>query len=67
MQGQRISYQLSQKDVMSDAQSQAETLLTTLEGRSCEYCDDGTLERGTYEGNRAVVCTECGAPSVQLW
>lgn len=42
-------------------------LLVRLEGRACAFCDDGTLERDEYKGNNAVVCDECGTPTVQSW
>ncbi|MFC6763679.1 HVO_A0556 family zinc finger protein [Natrinema soli] len=42
-------------------------LLAMLEGRSCQYCPDGELERGTYKDNRAIVCDSCGTPRVQVW
>lgn len=52
---------------MAQTQSSTENLFTALEGRSCDYCEEGTLERSTYKGNKAVVCKSCGAPGVQLW
>ncbi|SDQ29615.1 HVO_A0556 family zinc finger protein [Natronobacterium texcoconense] len=43
-------------------------LLSALEGQTCPSCDDdGTLERGRYKGNRAVVCDACDTPRVQVW
>ncbi|SFB71247.1 hypothetical protein SAMN05444422_101399 [Halobiforma haloterrestris] len=43
-------------------------LMATLEGRSCPHCEgDGTLERGEYKGNAAVVCDGCETPRVQVW
>lgn len=42
-------------------------LVATLEGEPCPYCGDGTLERGVYKENRAVLCAECETPHVQLW
>ncbi|WP_186336501.1 HVO_A0556 family zinc finger protein [Natrarchaeobaculum aegyptiacum] len=41
-------------------------VLERLEGRSCPHCD-GTLERATYKGNRAIVCSGCGTPRAQVW
>ncbi|EMA40228.1 HVO_A0556 family zinc finger protein [Halobiforma nitratireducens] len=44
------------------------TVLAALEGRSCPHCDgDGTLERGEYKGNEAVLCDGCETPRVQVW
>ncbi|MDQ2049980.1 HVO_A0556 family zinc finger protein [Natronolimnohabitans sp. A-GB9] len=42
-------------------------LLAALEGQACPYCTDGTLERGIYKDNQAVVCESCDTPRVQLW
>lgn len=42
-------------------------LFGCLEGRSCPHCADGTLERDTYKGNRAIVCDGCGTPRAQVW
>ena len=33
---------------------------------SCPDCD-GDLERKSYKGNPAAVCTDCGTPAVQLF
>ncbi|WP_254528931.1 HVO_A0556 family zinc finger protein [Natrinema gelatinilyticum] len=42
-------------------------LLAILEGRPCPSCAEGTLERGRYKGNLAVVCNTCGTPRAQVW
>lgn len=42
-------------------------VLRLLEGRSCPYCATGTLKRGTYKDNRAVICDRCETPHAQLW
>lgn len=52
---------------MTQTQSSTEKVLTALEGRSCDYCEEGMLERSIYKGNKAIVCTSCGAPGVQFW
>ncbi|MFC6768686.1 HVO_A0556 family zinc finger protein [Natrinema soli] len=52
---------------MEDIRSDGETLLSRLEGNSCPQCTAGTLERGTYKDNVAVVCPACETPQVQLW
>ncbi|WP_394740098.1 HVO_A0556 family zinc finger protein [Natronococcus roseus] len=52
---------------MLDSQPGTDRLLETLAGDSCEYCETGTLERGTYKGNQAVICASCGVPGVQVW
>lgn len=49
------------------AQLAEETVLHLLEGRTCDYCDDGTLERGSYKGSDAVICDSCGAPAARIW
>ncbi|MDS0475722.1 hypothetical protein NDO75_12115 [Natrinema sp. 1APR25-10V2] len=38
-----------------------------LAGQPCAFCDDGRLTAGTYKGNTAMLCTNCGTPTVQLW
>lgn len=52
---------------MADASIREERFLVRLEGRSCKYCEAGTLERETYEGNDALVCESCGTPQAQIW
>ncbi|WP_324618165.1 HVO_A0556 family zinc finger protein [Haloterrigena salifodinae] len=42
-------------------------LLARLEHCECTYCRDGSLVRDQYKGNTAVICDQCGVPSVQLW
>ncbi|WP_339102621.1 HVO_A0556 family zinc finger protein [Haloterrigena salinisoli] len=42
-------------------------LLAQLEHRDCTYCSDGSLVRDQYKGNTAIVCDQCGVPTVQLW
>ncbi|WP_338032986.1 HVO_A0556 family zinc finger protein [Haloterrigena salina] len=42
-------------------------LLTRLEHRSCTFCDEGSLVRGQYKGNDAVVCDQCRTPMMQIW
>lgn len=49
------------------ARSAQGDLLARLEGRPCNHCEDGTLERSVYKGNGAVVCDECEMPHAQLW
>ncbi|WP_458205429.1 HVO_A0556 family zinc finger protein [Haladaptatus sp. NG-SE-30] len=43
------------------------SVIGRLEGRECHWCHDGRLERGTYKGNDAVVCSDCETPAAQLW
>lgn len=50
-----------------DTRLDEETLLSRLEGDSCPHCSAGTLERGTYKDNTAIVCPTCETPQVQLW
>lgn len=42
-----------------------------LVGLAHEECDrpecEGSLERGRYKGTDAVVCTDCGTPTLRLW
>ena len=53
--------------VMSMSQMVGTSLLTTLTGTDCSWCATGTLERATFKDNQALVCEDCGTPSVQLW
>ncbi|WP_396613466.1 HVO_A0556 family zinc finger protein (plasmid) [Haloferax sp. S1W] len=46
--------------------SQSTSLLDTLDEDDCTYCD-GELVVSTYKGNDAVVCGDCGTPTIQLW
>jgi hypothetical protein len=43
------------------------SVIGRLEGRKCQWCSDGRLERGTYKGNEAVVCDSCETPAAQMW
>ncbi|WP_433624194.1 HVO_A0556 family zinc finger protein [Halomicrococcus sp. NG-SE-24] len=43
------------------------SVIRRLEGRQCQWCEDGRLERDTYKGNRAAVCQSCETPAVQIW
>lgn len=52
---------------VKDIRSDEATLLSRLDGTSCPHCTGGTLERGTYKDNEAIVCPTCGTPQVQLW
>jgi len=45
----------------------SESLLATLVGDDCRWCADGTLERGEFKGDDAVVCDECGTPAARVW
>ncbi|WP_435552679.1 HVO_A0556 family zinc finger protein [Natrinema sp. CGMCC1.2065] len=42
-------------------------LLENLEGQACAFCEEGQLVRGSYKGNTAALCDECGTPGAQLW
>ncbi|WP_191967162.1 MULTISPECIES: HVO_A0556 family zinc finger protein [Haloferax] len=46
--------------------SQSAVLLNRLDEDNCSFCD-GDLVVSTYKGNDAVVCDECGTPTIQLW
>ncbi|GGL68049.1 HVO_A0556 family zinc finger protein [Halocalculus aciditolerans] len=41
------------------------SLVGRLDGDDCAFCDDGTLVRGTYKDNDAVLCEACGTPTLQ--
>lgn len=51
----------------SSQTSGQQQLLAMLEGRPCNHCPDGELERGRYKDNRAIICDSCGTPRVQVW
>ncbi len=42
------------------------TLFSGMDQKECQYCE-GTLERGTYKSEPAVVCDECGTPALRVW
>lgn len=55
-------------DVLGDMSSTTKSsVIRRLEGRQCQWCEDGRLERDTYKGNRAAVCQSCETPAVQIW
>ena len=41
-------------------------VLSLLEGRSCQHCDDGELEKGFHKGYLAALCAECEVPQVRF-
>ncbi|MCU4740662.1 hypothetical protein OB955_08060 [Halobacteria archaeon AArc-m2/3/4] len=52
---------------MAQSDTAGQQLLSRLEGRKCEFCSDGTLVRGIFKGNAAVICEECDTPAAQSW
>lgn len=50
-----------------DSTAVGDSVLAALEGKTCSYCDTGTLVRDSYKGNAAVVCDDCETPTAQLW
>ena len=53
--------------VPEDSTAVGDSVLAALEGKTCSYCNTGTLARGEYKGNAAVVCDDCRTPTAQLW
>lgn len=49
----------------AEAGTETGELFDKLEGRGCEYCEDGELVVERYEGDRAVVCEGCGTPAAR--
>lgn len=47
----------------SDADA-PEQLLPRIDGRDCNFCDDGELARGEHRGMPAVVCEDCDVPQI---
>ncbi|SNZ15974.1 hypothetical protein SAMN06269185_2664 [Natronoarchaeum philippinense] len=45
------------------------SVLQKLEGKECPWTEDctGTLERGRYKGDEALVCPDCDTPIVRIW
>lgn len=41
-------------------------LFESLDNDGCPFCEVGSLEQGTYEGDPAVLCDHCGVPVVRL-
>lgn len=52
---------------MQSAEKTAVSVCDQLVGRSCHFCETGTLVAAEYKGNDAVVCPDCGTPAVQFW
>lgn len=44
-----------------------EALVENLRNRDCQYCNEGSLSKGTYKENTAIVCDNCETPALQLW
>lgn len=44
-----------------------EAALDEIAQEMCSYCEADALARGTYKGNDAVVCEDCGTPAAQFW
>lgn len=51
---------------MSIARSGPDRVVSLLEGSECEFCSQGDLTEGTYEGGPAVVCDHCDVPQVRF-
>ena len=49
------------------ASNDESALLDGLAGETCEFCAGGTLVRGEYKGNDAVVCSDCEPSTIQLF
>ena len=48
-------------------QDTSDSLLGSLVGNDCSWCTAGTLARGEFKGDDAVVCDECGTPGARVW
>lgn len=48
-------------------QSETTHLLKQLADTSCQWCDDGQLERGHYKSTAALICDACGTPTIRVW
>ena len=44
-----------------------EPVLAVPVGDDCPWCATGTLARGEFRGDDAVVCEECETPAVRVW
>lgn len=52
---------------MSTTTAQPRTdVFAQLENDACPFCGAARLERGRYEDDDAVLCTECEAPLVRV-
>jgi hypothetical protein len=49
------------------SQDASKSLLGSLVGDDCDWCGAGTLERGEFKGDEAVVCDDCGTPVARIW
>jgi len=52
---------------MATTRTDIDDLFSQLSVDRCQYCDGGTLTRGTYKDGPAVVCDDCGTPAVRVW
>ncbi|WP_170977271.1 HVO_A0556 family zinc finger protein [Halorussus salinisoli] len=48
-------------------QNTSEPVLAALVGDDCSWCASGALAREEFKGDAAVVCNECGTPTVRVW
>lgn len=52
---------------MSTAATADQThVIESLDNDDCPFCEAGTLEPGSYEGDPAVLCDCCEAPVVRF-
>ncbi|WP_167599459.1 HVO_A0556 family zinc finger protein [Halorussus marinus] len=51
----------------SSARHATDSVLATLAGDDCDWCSSGTLVRGRFKGDDAVVCEDCETPAVRVW
>ena len=49
------------------AESPNSKLVEEVSGKDCGYCNEGTLTEGEYKGTPAVLCPNCGTPTVRLF
>ncbi|MFB6155645.1 MAG: HVO_A0556 family zinc finger protein [Haloferacaceae archaeon] len=42
-------------------------LFAELDDDRCQYCDGGSLVRGTFKEAPAVLCENCGTPALRVW
>ncbi|USZ67367.1 hypothetical protein NGM10_11565 [Halorussus salilacus] len=47
--------------------TRTDSLLAALVGDDCNWCARGTLARGEFKGDDAVVCEECDTPAARVW
>jgi hypothetical protein len=52
---------------MTEVPTRTTEPIAALAGADCGWCGATALRRGTYKGDRAMVCEDCGTPALRLF